>query len=93
MIGYSYKYVHKTKEVVIQVSVGGGPPLNAIMSAEAFTQDMEFIKSDQKLAHFLSVVKERKDLPIDHNFGEDEDIKFDPEAWEKRLKEGDNDRG
>lgn len=88
MISYSYKYRHDTKEVMITLQVGMTPPMSALMSAEAFIQDMEFMANDQKLAHFLSIVRKRKDLPIDYDFGAEAEIKFEPKEWEGRMQEG-----
>ncbi len=85
MISYSYGYSHKTKEVVLQLTLGGST-LKTQMSAEALIHDIAYISKDPKLAHFLSVVRERKDFPIDHDFGPGgEEIKFNPEDWEGKM--------
>ena len=44
-----------------------------------FSKDI--LDLNPELAHFISVVREKKDLPIDHAFG-NEEIKFNPEDWE-----------
>ena len=87
MITYSYQYQHKTKEVIINIQFGISTPVKAIVSAEAFIQDIEFIKKDPKLAHFLQVVSKRKDMPVDHDFGADTEIKFDHKQWDNRMGE------
>jgi len=87
MIVYNYQYQHKTKEVIVNLQIGFSSPLKAVLSAEAFIQDIEFMAKDPKLAHFLSEVKKSKDLPIDHDFGADSEIKFDPKDWEEKMGE------
>ena len=87
MLAYSYRYNHKTKEVIAKVQIGFQPPVDIVMGAEAFTQDIEFMANDKKLAHFLSEVKRRKDLPTDYDFGKDAEIKFDEGEWDQRMKE------
>ena len=87
MIAYSYIYNHKTKEITCNFQVGSSQPVKIITGAESFIQDIDFIKNDPKLAHFLSVVRIRKDLPIDHDFGPGGDeIKFNPEDWEGKME-------
>ncbi len=85
-IAYRIDYLHKRKEVVIKFQVGSTPPIEIVMSAEGFLNDLEFIKNDKHLAHLLSIIKERKDLPIDHDFGPSGgDTKFDPREWEDKM--------
>jgi len=83
---YNYGYDHQRKEVVIHLQVGSTPPVEIIMSAEAFCFDIEFMTKDKKLKHFISEVKKRKDLPADHDFGAGgSEIKFNPDDWEGRM--------
>jgi len=82
---YSYAYNHARKEIILRVHIGTNTPTEIVMSAEGFFSDLEFIRKDKKLAHFLSEVKKRKDLPVDYDFGENADIKFDENEWDKRM--------
>jgi len=85
---YSYAYNHTRKEVIIKVHIGAMQPIEIVMSAEGFFQDIDFIRKDKKLAHWLTEVRKRKDLPIDHDFGANTEIKFNPDEWEGKMKEG-----
>ena len=83
---YNYGYDHQRKEVVVNFRIGSSPPIEIIMSAEAFLFDLEFMANDQKLKHFISEVKKRKDLPVDYDFGVGgSEIKFDPKEWEGKM--------
>lgn len=90
---YSYGYNHARKEIYIRFQIGTTPPFELAMGVEAFFQDIAFIKNDKQLAHFLAVIKERKDLPVDHDFGPGGgEIKFDPKDWEDKMG-GKDDKG
>ena len=84
---YSYGYNHKRKEVVLKIQIGTMAPIDIVISAEAFFQDIDFIAKDKKLVHFLAEVRRRKDLPTNHNFGDEAEIKFDPDEWGKKMEE------
>lgn len=85
-IRYNFTYIHKRKEVVISFQVGTMPPMQIVMGAEAFSQDIDYISKDQRLVKFLAVVKVRKDLPIDHDFGpEGGEIRFDTKEWDDKM--------
>ena len=86
---YSYAYNHARKEVILNVHIGTNQPISIVMSAEAFIQDIEFARKDKKLAHWLAEVKRRKDLPVNAPGATDE-IQFNPEDWEGKMKEGPN---
>jgi len=83
---YNYIYNHLRKEVVIVVHVGTNKPVEIVMSVEGFIADIEFVKKDKKLAHWLAEVKRRKDLPVSHDFGAEADIKFG-EDWNKLMED------
>lgn len=84
---YNYGYNHQRKEIIITFQVGTMQPVQIVMSAEAFLQDLDFIRKDKKLAHFLAEVGKRKDLPVDHDFGAGgSEIKFDPKEWQERIE-------
>ncbi len=88
MTQYAYGYDHKRKEINFMLTIGSQAPVNFTMSAEAFLQDLVFMNKDPQLAHFLTEVKKRKDLPIDYDFGAGgSEIKFDPKEWEDRMKD------
>ena len=83
---YSYGYNHARKEIIFKLQVGTMPEIQIVMSAEAFIQDLDFVRKDQRLAHFISEIKKRKDLPINYDFGAGgSEIKFNPEEWDKRM--------
>lgn len=91
MTQYSFGYDHKRKEVVFNLKIGSSPPVQFIMSAEAFIQDILFMNNDQQLAHFLGEVRKRKDLPVDYDFGAGgSEIRFDPKEWEDRMNDHQN---
>ncbi len=86
---YGYGYNHKRKEVIIKLQIGAMPPVEIVMGAEAFCQDIDFISKDKRLAHFLGKVREMKDLPVDYDFGEGGgEIKFDPKDWDSKMGGG-----
>ncbi len=88
MVGISYRidYIHKRKEVVVRFQVGSMPPIMIVMGAEAFCQDIDYISKDKGLSALLSFIKERKDLPIDYDFGaEGGDKRFSPGEWENKM--------
>lgn len=88
-IRYQVNYIHKRKEVLIRFQVGTMPPIEIVMGAEAFCQDIAYIINDKGLAKFFANVKASKDLPIDHNFGAGGgDIKFDQKEWEDKMEGG-----
>jgi len=84
---YSYGYNHQRKEVFFRIQVGTMPMIEIVMGAEAFIQDLDFIKKDQKLAHFISEVRKRKELPANYDFGAQAEIKFDADEWGKKMGE------
>ena len=84
---YSYGYNHQRKEVIIKFQMGTSPPVEIVTGAEAFIQDLDFIKKDQKLAHFISEVRKRKELPVTFDFGASSEIKFNPEDWNKLMND------
>ena len=91
VIVYNFQYNHQTKEVTGTMQVGLSPPAKFLISAEAFIQDVDFLKRDKNFVRFLADVRERKDLPTDHDFGPGGgQIKFNPRDWESK-KEGEND--
>lgn len=86
---YRYGYNHKRKEVIISFQVGTTPPVELVIGVEAFFQDIDFIRGDRQLAHFLAEVRKRKELPSDHDFGPGGgEIKFNPDDWEGKMKDG-----
>ena len=83
---YSYTYLHKRKEIVIQFQVGTAPPVEIIMGAEAFIQDIDYMSKDENIPKFLAIVRERKDLPIDYDFGEGgKQGDFNSKEWEDKM--------
>ena len=83
---YSVSYVHKRKEVVVEFQVGSMPPFHIVMGAEAFCQDFDAIVNNEGLAKYLAFIKEKKDLPIDHDFGaQGGDKRFNPKEWEDKM--------
>lgn len=85
-IRYNVTYFHKRKEVVVEFQVGSMPPFHIVMAAEAFVQDFDFIKNDESLAKYILTIKERKDLPVDQDFGtQGGDKRFDPKQWEDKM--------
>jgi len=85
-IRYNFTYIHKRKEVVTTFQVGTMPPFVIVMGAEAFCQDIDFIGKDRNITNFVVNVKERKDLPIDHDFGASGgEIRFNPLEWEGKM--------
>jgi len=85
---YNYAYNHARKEIIIMVHIGTNKPIEIVMSVEGFFSDIEFVKKDKKLAHWLSEVKKMKDLPVDYDFGpRGAAIKFDEEDWNKKMGE------
>ena len=84
---YSYAYNHARKEIIIKAHIGSNQPVEIVMSAEGFFQDIDFVRKDKKLDHWISEVRKRKDLPADHNFGADAEIKFNSGEWESKMEE------
>ena len=85
---YSYGYNHKRKEIVIQFQTGSNHPFEIVIGVQAFLDDIEFIRNDKQLAHFISFIMERKDLPSDHDFGPG-GADFDKNKWDNMLGEKD----
>lgn len=86
-IAYRVQYDHKRKEVTVIFRVGSMPVVEIIMGAEAFCQDFDYISRDQNLAKFIADIRERKDLPVDHDFGvSGGGLKFDPKEWEDKME-------
>ena len=81
---YSYAYNHTRKEIIIRMHVGTNQPFEIVMGAEAFIQDIDFVRKDKKLAHWLGEVRKRKDLPIGTP-GADAEIDFNPGEWEDKM--------
>jgi len=84
---YSYQYNHLRKEVILKFQVGSMPAMQIVMSVEAFFQDIDFIRKDKKLAHWLVEVRKRKELPVNYDFGVNTEITFNPGEWEDKMKE------
>ncbi len=83
-IRYSFTYIHARKEVVGTIQIGSMPPFEVVMSAEGFYQDITFISKDKGLAKLMAIVKERKDLPIDYDFGSG-GSGFNSKEWEGKM--------
>ena len=85
-IRYNVLYIHARKEVVIDFQIGSMPPIHIVMSAEAFCQDLDFLTKNEGLAKYLAIVRERKDLPVDHDFGPGGgQMGFDPKGWDNKM--------
>ena len=88
---YSYAYNHIRKEVILRIHIGTNQPIEIVMSAEGFFQDIEFVRKDKKLAHFIAEIKKMKDLPANYDFGPGgSEIRFNPEEWDNKMKEDSN---
>ena len=87
---YSIQYHHKRKDVTILLKVGSMPPIEFVMGAEAFCQDLDFIKNDKGLAGIIDGIRKRKDLPTDYDFGSG-GSDFDSRKWEGMM--GDKQEG
>jgi len=83
---YNFTYIHARKEVVGFIQIGAQPPVEIVMGAEAFLQDITFISNDNGLKRLLQVIKERKDLPVDHDFGAGGGG-FDMKQWDQRMED------
>lgn len=81
---YGIAYIHKRKEVVISLQVGSSLPIEIVMSAEGFCQDLDYIIADKKLAEIIEGIRNRKDLPADHDFGAGGGD-FNTKEWEDRM--------
>lgn len=81
---YSYGYNHKRKEVVIQLQTGSSQPIKIVVGVQAFLDDIDFIRDDKNLARFISFIRERKDLPVDHDFGPG-GADFDKNKWDNLM--------
>jgi len=84
---YHVGYFHKRKEVVVVLQVGSMPPVEFVMGAESFFQDIEFIRNDKALSKTMEHIRECKDLPADHDFGTGGGD-FDSRRWDNMM--GDN---
>ncbi len=82
---YTVHYEHKTKEVTLELLVGLSPPVKFLMSAEAFVQDIDWLKVNKQFLGFIAFVRAKKDLPIDYVETDGSPIKFDPSEWEGRM--------
>ena len=87
-IFYNLTYLHKRKEVVVNLKVGSMPPIEFVMGAEAFIQDLDYIRKDKAMAGMVEGIRQRKDLPIDHDFGAG-GSDFDKSKWDNMM--GDKD--
>jgi len=82
---YSYGYIHKRKEVFITIQTGSSPPIHIVMGVEAFLSDLDYMAKDKALTGFLAFVREKKDLPVDYDFGPGGgDFNFND--WENKMK-------
>jgi len=84
---YTYGYNHQRKEVFFRIQIGTSPVMEFAIGAEAFIYDLDFIRKDTKLSHFISEVRKRKELPTDFDFGSEAEIKFDADEWGKKMRE------
>lgn len=82
---YHVHYSHKRKEVVVFLQVGAQSPVEFVMGAEAFIQDLEYIGKDKSLAKLIEHIRQRKDLPIDHDFGTG-GADFDTRQWDNMME-------
>jgi len=87
-IRYNVSYLHKRKEVVVNLKVGSMPPVEFVMGAEAFIQDFDYIRNDKAMASMIEGIRGRKDLPIDHDFGAGGGD-FDKNKWDNMMGEKD----
>jgi len=86
-IHYNVGYNHQRKEVIVIFKIGSMPPIEVVMGAESFCQDLAYISKDPNLAKFIADIRERKDLPVDHDFGAGGGgLKFDPKEWENKME-------
>ena len=84
-IRYNIGYNHKRKEVMLILQIGSQPPVEFVMGAESFIQDLDFITHSEGLKKAIDVIRVRKDLPIDYDFGID-GSDFDNRKWEEKME-------
>ena len=92
-IFYNVQYNHKRKEVTVLFRVATRVTAGIVIGAEAFIQNFDFIRNDKNLAKLVEAIRERKDLPGDHDFGVaggDTDIKKLEDLWEGPDGQKDN---
>ena len=91
-VRYNIHYSHQRKEVTVILQIGTTPPVEYIFSAEGFLADIDYISKSKGLSEYIDLIRNRKDLPTDHDFGEQGGhLKFNPQEWENKP-EGDNER-
>ena len=88
-IRWSGVYNHQRKEVHFIVQTGTSQPIEIIAGAEAFLSDIQFLLKNEGLAAFLKVIRDRKDLPADHDFGPDGGRANFNQEWENRMEDND----